>query len=826
MHRFLAPEGPMQTVISKITPHARNPDGRSSLRLVKLRLVLTLVAVAVLPLAALAPVIRTIVDDPRVAQHERLAAQSEHVAAEVRRELDGIRLAVGAVAADPSLPAAIVAKPNSNRTKAADALLAALVARPSGVIAAVALVDPSGVIRAKAGDGAIPLAAAVSDAPLPPGPGDVAYSVIDGVAGGPASLSLALAVPGPKGAPPLGAVVASVPLDTLLEWADEDLNTVGQHLAFAADGGQPLAMIATHASPTGGDQPILELSGVASAQATGAADLAVPGLAGLSIVASAPLTVASIPLPALVTMVVLLLLLIVTAAWMGRKILEPAAELEAQRNRFQGLYHTEREAALMDSLTGLGNHRAFHEAVAQMVDQARRYGTKFSLVLLDIDEFKRVNDTRGHAVGDELLAEVGELIRSTIRTADAGFRIGGDEFAILLAGTGPEGAEVTARRILSRGLGARGSGRYKGAISFSAGITACPQFGRTRVELTTQADAALYRGKRGGRTIVTVFDPEQDRGHVDEGMRSELSSAIASVIEAGSLTPVYQPIIHLPTGRILGYEGLVRVDAASGFANTGALFDAAEMAGRVLDLDRAALDVVLRGAHNIPRDTLVSLNVSPRSFEAPEFTAAVFLAILKRHGMDPGRVLLELTERDAIRDPERLRTTVQTLQEAGVRVAADDVGAGNAGLRLLSLFRFDVVKIDLSLVQGNAGQDQAANVLTSLVGLARRWGSLTIAEGVETAAQLQMIRQLDVDAAQGYLLGRPGPILDISGIDLDALAGPVPEGTPQATGQARPAISFEVATGTAPTLSGLPMPPVPTAASVIAGNGPSLFGAR
>ena len=186
-------------------------------------------------------------------------------------------------------------------------------------------------------------------------------------------------------------------------------------------------------------------------------------------------------------------------------------------------------------------------------------------------------------------------------------------------------------------------------------MTACPAVGKTRVELTAQADAALYRGKRGGRTVVSVFDPALDRGHLDEGMRSELATAVSVVIENGSLSAVYQPIVHLPSGRILAYEGLVRVGTSSGFPNTGALFDAAEVAGRVLDLDRAALDVVLRGAHAIPATTLISLNVSPRSFESAEFNSTVFLAILRHHGVSPGRVLLEITERDAIRDIERLR---------------------------------------------------------------------------------------------------------------------------------------------------------------------------
>jgi len=386
--------------------------------------------------------------------------------------------------------------------------------------------------------------------------------------------------------------------------------------------------------------------------------------------------------------------------------------------------------------------------------------------------------------------------------------------------------------LLTRGLEDRPGALYRGSISFSAGVTACPVIGKTRVELTAQADAALYRGKRGGRTVVSVFDPGLDRGHVDEGMRSELSAAVSVVIESGTLSPVYQPIVHLPTGRIIGYEGLVRVGPEAAFPNTGALFDAAEVAGRVLDLDRAALDVVLRSAHAVPATQLVSINVSPRSFEAPEFNATVFLAILRRHGVSPERVLLELTERDAIRDIDRLRTAIMALQKAGIRVAADDVGAGNAGLRLLSQFRFDAVKIDLSLVQGGASQDQTLSVLTSLGQLARRWGALTIAEGVETAEQLRMIRQLDIDAGQGYLLGRPGAVLTAETIDLDALAGePAPAAQPRVsprvmTGGGGPVLVGAVAgRGWLPDPVAVPVAPtpVPTAASIIAGGAPNPF---
>jgi diguanylate cyclase (GGDEF)-like protein len=474
------------------------------------------------------------------------------------------------------------------------------------------------------------------------------------------------------------------------------------------------------------------------------------------------------PVQALSALGAMLVLLGVFTVWMARQILRPAAQLEASRSRLRELYESAREAALRDSLTGLGNHRAFQEAVARMVDGARRYGTSFSLVLIDIDEFKRINDTRGHAVGDQLLAEVGSLISATVRHSDSAYRVGGDEFALLLPHTDVGGAIVLARRLLAHGLEDRVHGEYRAPISFSAGVTSCPEFGTTRLEITAQADAALYRGKRTGRTVVTIYDPEKDHGHVDEGMRAELSAAITAVIEAGTLTPVYQPIVDLSDGRVIGYEGLVRVPRESTFAHAGALFDAAEVAGRVHDLDRAALDIVLRGAHSLAESATLSVNVSPRTLESAEFTATTFLSILRRHGMPPGRVVLELTERETIRDPERLRLALRGVQNAGVRVAADDVGAGNAGLRLLSQFRFDVVKIDLSLVQ-RAGEDKTSSVLKSLVEMANRLGATTIAEGVETSGQLRTARRLGITAGQGYLLGRPSADRDLPWVDIAAL---------------------------------------------------------
>jgi diguanylate cyclase (GGDEF)-like protein len=739
---------------------ARDPilDGRDSLRLVKLRLALTLITVAILPIAAVSPLVRAAADEARIAHHQRLETVASVVALNVEHEIDAISGAASKLFVDPKVTAATASGASAAARAAASARLGDLVKRDSAAVTGVTILDDSGVRTA--------YGASLDQTWLPGGPVTPGVFRTTGSDADP-GLLLVVILPEPIRATHL-AMVASVSLPPLVGWAAQAEGIPGQNIRVLDAAGSTIASVDAPFDASALPGQVLDLATEGSHDSDALSALALDGLPPWTVIVSAPIPLAQLPLAALAALGGLLLLLAGFTLWMARQILRPAAQLEASRSRLRELYESAREAALRDNLTGLGNHRAFQEAVTRMVEGSRRYGTVFSLVLLDIDEFKRINDTRGHAVGDQLLGQVGDLIRATIRHTDAGFRVGGDEFALLLPHTDAGGAIGLTRRLLNRGLEDRGAGAFRGPISFSAGVTSCPEFGSTRLELTAQADAALYRGKRAGRTVVTAYDPEKDHGHVDEGMRAELSSAISAVIESGWLSPVYQPIVDLSSGRVLGYEGLVRLPREASFPHVGAMFDAAEVAGRVQDLDRAALDVVLRGASEIADGLSISLNVSPRTFESSDFNATVFLAILKRHGIRPERVILELTEREAVRDPERLRAAVLAVQHAGVRVAADDVGAGNAGLRLLSLFRFDVVKIDLSLVQGTR-QDQTMSILTSLVQMADRWGALTIAEGVETPAQLRTIRRLGIAAGQGYLLGRPGPDRDLSWIDLEAL---------------------------------------------------------
>jgi diguanylate cyclase (GGDEF)-like protein len=775
---------------------ARDPilDGSDSLRLVRLRLALTLIAVAILPVVALAPLVRAVAEDARMAHHQRLETEAGVAALVLDRELEAIHAAASDVLLDPAIQAAVADAATPDARAAAETRLARLTMTASSAVTGAVVLRGSEVRAsigdaASAGTSAVPdsaaLAAAGPDAPdaaadaaLAAAPVGVpvaavgpstAFQLLPGGDG--IEPAVLVRAGGEAGAADPGAVqvVATVSLADLFAWAAPSAAIPGESLTLVMTSGTVLAAVRSSFNPAALPGQVLDLVTQAARDSDGHGSVGVEGLRDLSVIANAPIPVGAFPVSALLTLLALALLLAGFTLWMARQIVRPAAQLEASRSRLRELYESAREAALVDSLTGLGNHRAFHEALARLVEGSQRYKTAFSLVLLDVDEFKTVNDTRGHAVGDQLLAQIGELIRLTIRQTDFGFRIGGDEFAVLLPHVDAEGAARVATRLLRRGLDGRSTGAYQAPISFSAGVTACPDLGSTRLELTAQADAALYRGKRTGRTVVTIYDAAIDHGHVDEGMRAELSSAISAVIASNALTPVYQPIIELATGRILGYEGLVRAPRESTFPNTGALFDAAEVAGRVSDLDRAALDVVLRGASEIPDEMSISLNVSPRTMESIDFSANALLGILRRHGMRPGRVILELTEREAVRDIDRLREAVRGVREVGVRVAADDVGAGNAGLRLLSQLPFDVIKIDLSLVQG-ARQDQTLSVLTSLVEMSARWGAMTIAEGVETPAQLRTIRQLGISAAQGYLLGRPGLELDLTWVDLEALA--------------------------------------------------------
>ena len=421
-------------------------------------------------------------------------------------------------------------------------------------------------------------------------------------------------------------------------------------------------------------------------------------------------------------------------------------------------------------MTGLGNHRGFQEEVERQWATAIRHSLPLALAIIDLDDFKQINDTRGHAVGDRLLRQAAATIATYLRRSDRAFRIGGDEFAIIMPGTDADRGHAAVRRLLAACLDGEGDGGDSMGVSFSAGISAIPVLARDRNSLYGQADAALFWSKRHGRTCVTVYDKERHEMPVALRPPAELSALVARVAATGAVRAVFQPIYDLSTGAPRGFEGLVRPMADSGFSDPASMFEAAEATGRTGELDLACLNTVMETAARLRLPGTLTINLSPRTMEMDSFSVHALVRIIVRHGLDPRHIVLELTEREAVEDIGRLRQSVEACRVAGIRVAADDVGAGNAGLRLLSQLRFDIVKIDLSLVQGGANHSASLEVVRTLRDLADRWGALVIAEGIETPNQLDVVRALGIGAGQGYLLGRPTDRPSTESLDLEALS--------------------------------------------------------
>jgi diguanylate cyclase (GGDEF)-like protein len=447
-----------------------------------------------------------------------------------------------------------------------------------------------------------------------------------------------------------------------------------------------------------------------------------------------------------------------------RRMRRHVRDIEDDRSGLQHAYDRARLDSLIDGLTGLGNHRAFQEALDEEIAVARDQSAPLALLMVDVDDLKQANERLGHMAGDEILRATAQIMRANLSRADRAFRIGGDEFAVLLPGSDSDAAESMANHLLAAALS--GNHGSRGAFSVTIGTTAYPAFSASRQEMILHADAALYAGKRHGRTLVERFDPSRHGIAEDARSLTELTAAVERVAEGDLLRAVYQPIFSLKTGAVIGYEGLVRLAPEAGFPDPSSLFIAAEATRRTIELDVVCAKAVLAGAGRIGSDAYIAINLSPRTLESDAFSPLEIVALARRHGINPAQLVVELTEREAIEDLTRLQAAVATLRRHDVRVAIDDVGAGNAGLRLLSEVDFDIMKVDLSLVRAGAHHEPSEAVLRALAAVASQRGRTIVAEGIETPDLLEAVLELRFDAGQGYLLGRPASEPAPDGVDL------------------------------------------------------------
>ncbi len=407
--------------------------------------------------------------------------------------------------------------------------------------------------------------------------------------------------------------------------------------------------------------------------------------------------------------------------------------------------------ATRDGLTELPNQRAFHDEFSQVVASAMRYQDPFALALLDIDDFKLINDRQGHQQGDAILKRVVRVLREA-RPGDRPYRIGGDEFALLLAHTDADGARTVARR-LSRELADAG-------IELSIGVSALRQ-GLQADTLRAEADAALYEAKRQGGNRAAYFDDIREHVVVTT---SEKKEAVRRLIEQGRLETVFQPIWDLDAETLLGVEALTRPDPSYGLSGPAEAFDIAEQIGRVHQLDVLCVENALTSAPKLKPGVLLFLNLSPLTLDLDAETDAWLAPAVERAGLSPQAVVIEVTERFGGRTTAVIKHLKQ-LRQQGFKIAIDDVGTGNSGLEMLRKIDAEFVKLDRSIVVGAATEPGARAVLMAMATFARQTGAFVIAEGIEDEDTLEFLRQVNEDhelasdtiiqGGQGFGLGRP-----------------------------------------------------------------------
>ncbi len=408
-----------------------------------------------------------------------------------------------------------------------------------------------------------------------------------------------------------------------------------------------------------------------------------------------------------------------------------------------------------DALTGLPNRTLFKDRLLMAINHAQRHQQKVALLFLDLDNFKNVNDSLGHACGDLLLKEVADRLALTVREEDSIARLGGDEFTVILAEANDlevEGIARIARRIVDEINLPILLQEHELFVGASIGISIYPDDGTDPEVLTKCADMAMYRAKEHGRNTFQFFTPGLEAKAL---RRLSLETEFRKAMEQQELVVYYQPKINLETGAICGFEALVRWKKQDGtIVPPSDFIPLAEETGLIVPLGEFVLDTAcgqlkqwIDSGHS---DLTMAVNISARQFWFNHLPRTI-RTIVERHGVAPESIELEITESLLMHNVDKAITTLRQLKEMGFRLALDDFGTGYSSLYYLKRFPIDSLKIDRSFVMDIPDDSDDMAIAESIVSLARSMKLTVIAEGVETAAQLAFLKQVDCDFFQGYL---------------------------------------------------------------------------
>jgi diguanylate cyclase (GGDEF)-like protein/PAS domain S-box-containing protein len=442
--------------------------------------------------------------------------------------------------------------------------------------------------------------------------------------------------------------------------------------------------------------------------------------------------------------------------------------------------------AYHDELTGLPSRSMFDELLELSITRARRHDGAVAVIAVDIDDFRLVNDSLGHARGDEILRMVADRLREASRETDLVARRGGDQFLLLIADldrdaggemeTAVVRAEAAAQRVQDAMLTPITVGDTELYVSVSMGISLFPQDAEDANGLQRNAEAAMYESKKNGPAGYAV----SSRGALDSGAKLQFVTRLRKAVDSQRWALHYQPVVELATGRMVGVEALIRwIEPDGTMVPPNEFIPLAEELGLIEVIgDCVVRELVYQSQawRELDIGLEIGFNLSPRQFWQPDLSDRILSRIVDG-GLEPSDVLVEITESSAMMDPDRAQEILWDLHRGGLRIAIDDFGTGYSSLSRLREMPVDVLKIDRSFVSNVGSDDQSASIVGAFLELARGLGMTTLAEGIETADELRFLRERACMLGQGFLFSKPVPPEEIiayafGGVPLPTVGAP------------------------------------------------------